>query len=51
MEDINLPSLIKLKDKANNNNNLDKINNFDVSLKIPNYTLNYHKELITCYLF
>ena len=48
MEDINSPSLIKLKDKANNNNNLDKINNFDISLKNPIHTLNYHKELITC---
>ena len=39
----------KLKDKANNNNNkIDKYNNFDISLKKPIYTLNYHKNSIYC---
>ena len=48
MEDINSPSLIKLKDKANNNNNLDNNNNFDISLKNPIHTLNYHKDWVIC---
>ena len=43
----------QLKDKTNNNNNyLNKIlninNNFNISLKKPIYTLNYHKEWILC---
>ena len=49
MENKNsLSSIIKLKDKANNNNNLDNINNFVISLKNPIHTLNYHKYYITC---
>ena len=39
----------QLKDKTNNNNNkIDNYNNFDISLKNPIYTLNYHKDCINC---
>ena len=42
----------QLKDKTNNNNNLDnRLNNnsnFDISLKNPIHTLNYHKYSIYC---
>ena len=50
MEDINSSSLIdkKYEGKTNNNNNLDKMNNFDISLKNPIHTLKYHKDWIYC---
>ena len=42
-------SLIKIKDKTNNNNNkIDNYNNFDISLKNPIHTLNHHKNYILC---
>jgi len=44
----------QLKDKTNNlnnnnlNNSLNYINNFDISLKKPFHTLNYHKYWVLC---
>ena len=50
MEEIN--SSLSLIDKEyegkTNNNNLDNINNFNISLKNPIYTLNYHKDYLYC---
>ena len=51
MEDINSSSSLIDKEyegKINNNNNLDNINNFNISLKNPIHTLNYHKYYIYC---
>ena len=50
MEEIN--SSLSLIDKEyegkTNNNNLDNINNFNISLKNPIHILNYHKNIILC---
>ena len=50
MEENSSSSLIdkEYEGKVNNNNNLDDINNFDISLKNPIHTLNYHKDYILC---
>ena len=51
MEDIDSSSSLidkKYEGKENNNNNLDDINNFDISLKKPIHILNYHKDYIYC---
>ena len=51
MENINSSSSlinIEYKGKANNNNNLNNIENFDISSKNPIHTLNYHKDYIYC---
>ena len=48
----NIKSSSSLKDKEyegkTNNNNLDNINNFDISLKNTIYSLNYHYDSIYC---
>ena len=51
MEDINLSSSLierEYEEKEYNNNNLDNINNFNISLRKPIHTLNYHKDWIIC---
>ena len=50
MEVINSSSSLKdiESEGKNNNNNLDYINNFDISIKNPSHILNYHKHPIYC---
>ena len=51
MEEINSSASLIDKEytgKEINYNNLDNINNFNISLKNPIHILNYHKDWIYC---
>ena len=48
MDNKNSSLSLDKTNKLNNNNNLDNINIFNISLKNPIHILNYHKNMILC---